>query len=158
MQGESKPWNPWSSLKGRRDIVVLFADTGDMRAVHQVRGRAHVIVIAAEADQVERNHLLAHELVHIERGGGCPDAGWMADSWGPVIAREEDRVEGIVAARLIPTGLLLQVALEACETEGRLDPWVVAERFRVPEHLAERALLALTPTAGGPRSAVSLPA
>lgn len=144
---QEQAWNPWAELRGRRDVIMLFGALPDeVRAVHQLRGSTHVIVIDDEAGQVDRNHLLAHELVHIERGGGCPGAGWTHVPWGPVVSREEDRVEEIVAKRLVPQERLLRMALGACEVEGRLDPWVVAEEFRVPQHVAERALLMLDPT------------
>ncbi|WP_370325258.1 hypothetical protein [Euzebya sp.] len=143
---DEEQWNPWRELRGRRNVIVLFgALPAGLRAVHERRGRAHVIAIHEDADQVERNHLLAHELVHIERGGGCPGAGWRPSPWGPVVMREEERVETIVARRLVPERALARLAWNACETEGRLDAWVVAEEFRVPQHVAERALWLLDP-------------
>ncbi len=51
---------------------------------------------------------MAHELVHDERGGGVTAAG-MPREWGPVVAREERRVDAEVARRLLP------VAERACE-------------------------------------------
>lgn len=145
MTTSSSRWNPWADLKIRRDIRAYFTDLPDgTHAVHQLRGRLHVVVIDAD-NQVDRNHLLAHELVHIERGGGCPHAGWMAATWGPVVMREEERVETIVTHRLVPQAELLDVAWRACEHEGRLDAWTVADHFTVPQHVAERALWLLDP-------------
>lgn len=146
MGEQTQSWNPWADLKARGDVIVLFGPVpAGVRAVHEMRGRAHVILLPDDATQVERNHLLAHELVHVERGGGCPGAGLTHEPWGPVVAREEQRVEEIVAQRLVPVDRLLRLAWEACESEGRLDPWVVAERFAVPQHVAERALWLLDP-------------
>jgi hypothetical protein len=141
-----EPWNPWAAVRERGDIIVLFQRVpGAPPAVHQLRGRTHVLLIDPAGGRVERNHLLAHELVHIERGGGCASHGWMPSAWGPVVRREEERVETIVAQRLVPVRALAQLAWKASELEGPLDAHVVAERFDVPIHVAERALWLLDP-------------
>lgn len=83
--------------------------------------------------------MLAHELVHDERGGGC-DAPGMPTTWDAVVARDEHVVEREVARWLIPFEELLAFIDRRCGAELGVTVWEVAEEFDVPDYVAERAL------------------
>src|SRR3954453_10260337 len=94
-------WNPWRELRTRRHIVFARRALPDgLRGVYGRRGDRVAIVVDIELDPDERNAVLAHELVHDERGGGI-DAAYMPPGWDAVVAREEDLVEREVARRLV---------------------------------------------------------
>ena len=139
-----KRWNPWSALRERRhihfELRALPASTGGGFYV-PVRGRAGIF-IDPRLRRVERRCVLAHELVHDERRGGC-DAPYMPPSWRAVVAREENWVDDAVADRLVPSDEL--AALCASRVEARLEVTAadVADHFDVTPDVAARALLHL---------------
>lgn len=138
---EGRPWNPWRGLRDRDDVIVLFGELPEgLRACHQRRGRSHVLVITSDAGQVERNHLLAHELVHIERGGGCPTDPAMPEDWRHSVTREERRVEDEAVRRLVPLGELRRWVVQREQACEHVEVWLVAEEWHVPEEVAERAM------------------
>jgi hypothetical protein len=135
------PWNPWRELRRRTHIVFRLAVLPDATGggVYWARGGRAAIIIDPRLRQVERNAVLAHELVHDERGGGAADP-CMPASWGPVVARDEAAVDQEVARRLVPPEELAKF----CEVLALLDVGVtareVAEHFDVPESVAGDAL------------------
>jgi hypothetical protein len=89
--------------------------------------------------RLRRSEVLAHELVHDERAGGC-DLPGMPSGWQAVVASDEAAVDDEVARRLVPVGELgdycrAQVAIGYGVTAAE-----TAEYFDVTEDVAYRAL------------------
>ena len=139
-------WNPWRELRRRSHIVFRLAVLPDATGggVYWPRGSRAAIIIDPRLHRAERNAVLAHELVHDERGGGAT-GDEMPPSWGPVIVRDEAAVDQEVARRLVPPDELARF----CEVMALLDIGVtaheVAEHFDVPAAVAEVALSHLQP-------------
>lgn len=98
-----------------------------------------LIVVDPRFDGPERRERLAHELVHLERGGGIdhPD---MPDCWRPVVEREEDTVHDEVARRMIPPAVLRSYVDGVVACGGGVGADDIAREFSVPFHVAARAL------------------
>lgn len=132
-------WNPWRVLRDRRDtlfeLVELPGDAGGAVVFSDAAGA--VILIDRQLLRVERKVTLAHELVHLERGGveHHPDDSPM---WSPVVAREESRVDRIVAGRLVPREALVDWLAARDEPTMAHD---VATEFDVTDAVAMLALL-----------------
>ncbi len=126
------PWTPWDALRADRSIEVEwrapFTATNGASWPHP---DGATIMLRDGLTRVERRCTLAHELVHVERGGGSehPD---------PVVRRREERwVDRIVADRLVPEDEL-QAWLAAREDPVTVDD--VARRWRVTAEYAAIAL------------------
>lgn len=104
-----------------------------------------LIVVDPRFDGPERRERLAHELVHLERGGGIDDPD-MPDSWRTVVLREERWVNDEVARRMVPPAVLCRYVegVTACDGEVSIDD--VARDFNVPRRVAGRALQLLART------------
>lgn len=125
-------WNPWAVLRSRTDIELLICKlAGETQGLTVTESRRpSVIMLSHTLTQTERKHVLAHELVHVERGGGCP--------FDPT--REERRVEDEAVRRLVPLSAL-HAELVRRESAGvTYEPWEIAEDWHVPEVVARRAL------------------
>lgn len=97
------------------------------------------ILIDRRATRRQRKALLSHELVHHERGGGCPSDD-MPEQWGAVVRREEHRVEVEVARRLVPLDELRAFLKRMTVSEmGGASARDIAEHFDVPEDVASLA-------------------
>ena len=107
------------------------------------RGGYAAILIDRHERRVRRRCLLAHELVHDERRGGC-DARFMPPSWKAVVRREEGWVDDVVADRLVPPEALWAFCERAADALGGVTAADVAAEFDVTEDLAARALRRLT--------------
>jgi hypothetical protein len=123
-------WNPWAELRNRPHI--RFARTALPDGIdgwHARRGNRTAILIDDTLLAAERNAVLAHELIHDERGGG---PGWegQPDTWSAVVARDERSVDAEVARRLVSADELAAF-LEAGHPEP-VEAWQIAERFDVP--------------------------
>jgi hypothetical protein len=135
-----KQWNPWRELRSRTHIVFRLNDIADVAggAVYYRRGDRAAIVISPSLPRPDRAAALAHELVHDERGGA--DHEGMPPCWGPVVKRDEARVDREVARRLID----LEELAEYVEGRASIGEPVfardVAEWFDVAEWVAQRAL------------------
>lgn len=103
-----------------------------------VRGRAGIFIDPSRT-RVERRCILAHELVHHERSGGNW-APYMPASWVPVVAREEQLVNRIAAARLVPAKELRQYCERRRQSDLPTTALDVAEHFDVTEDVAATAL------------------
>lgn len=144
-------WNPWRAL--RDDPTVEF----QIRPLPALLGGAlywplegwSLILIDKGAGQVERNALLAHELVHHERQGGAARQG-MPESWRDVVTRDESIVDDEVARRLVPQAELVEFIAARCTMEGGGTAFDVAEEFNVPEPVAQRRLEMLEREWSGP--------
>ena len=144
-------WNPWRAARERDDLDIEFADVPYGAAWFREGGR-DVIVIDVAADRRTRRALLAHELIHAERGIGFPAAS------AAVMQREEAAVRRETAVRLVPLDELSAFVTRRSAVEP-VTAALVGEEFDVPEPVALEALRALgqrrvvgpgaTPSAGG---------
>lgn len=124
-------WNPWHALREWQAAELQMVELpSGVDAASCPYGDRPAIVLDPSLTQVQRNAALAHELVHLERGGTCAGAGWA----------EEERVEDEVARRLVPLGELLVWLVKLEQADVRVEPWMVAEEWHVPEPVAERAM------------------
>lgn len=108
-------WNPWGTLKKLTHIVVIWARPHPM--VPAATDGMRRVWIDPRATQVERRCLLAHELVHLERGHiGCQP---------PAVERD---VRAEVARRLIPpTELAKVIPWSLCPEEAAEELHVTRE-------------------------------
>lgn len=123
-------WDMWTAAERHGDLVVshhpLPSITGG--GLYWPADPA-VILLDTSLEEPVRGEVLAHELVHHERG---PD-GWS-------VAREEDAVNDEVARRLVPRDELLEHVRGRLALGEGAAPDDVAERFGVSERVATRAL------------------
>src|SRR5689334_2606770 len=124
------------------DVVLVEGLPGGLRGCYVTDGEAAVIAVDRNLPPAEREAAIAHEQAHHERGG----SGHRRDAppgWGAVVAREEARVERLVAQRLAPDPVVHQVVRrlgglgEAVTAEG------VADELGVARSVAHQALLRL---------------
>lgn len=129
---ERAGWNPWRALHGPwLKAKVRFDDLPDgVDAVSCPYPGRPAIVIQRGLTQRERNVALAHELVHLERGGTCQAISW----------REERAVEDEVARRLVPLDELRRFVVDHERMGDHVHAWQVAEEWWVTEPVARRAL------------------
>lgn len=133
-------WNPWRALRESDDIVFgLCRLPVGIRGLYVPDTPKSFVLVAEGLDRSWRNAVLAHELVHHERAGGCVLEG-MPSTWAAVAAREERRVWLEVARRLCPVVQLHAVAELARVNELPFETWEVAEHFDVPHLVAELAV------------------
>ena len=88
-------WNPWRALRDT-DIDLWFAPMEGRRGLWTRRGTQDEILLEQSLSRQERREVLAHELVHYERGIGWPSATVAT------MELEEDRVWRIALRRLAP--------------------------------------------------------
>jgi hypothetical protein len=98
-------------------------------------------VLDVGLDRRARRCVLAHELVHAERGIGHGPAT------AATMQREEEAVRREVARRLVPPGHLVAFVAARSELGGGVSAHDVAEEFDVEPDVAAKALglLALRP-------------
>lgn len=128
-------WDPWAAAGRLPHLDIWFADVPEGATWHRVAGHDH-ITIDARATRRERAALLAHELVHLERGIGYPSATHRT------MEREEAIVRRETARRLVPPAELADLVARRSEVEA-VTAEVVAEEFDVPVAIAEEAIRAL---------------
>jgi hypothetical protein len=128
-------WNPWAAAARLPRLEIWFGDVPEGATWHRV-GTRDQITIDARAGRRERCALLAHELVHLERGVGYPLAT------AATMEREEAIVRRETARRLVPPGELADLVARRSEVEP-VTAALVAEEFDVPEPVAAEALRAL---------------
>ena len=128
-------WNPWAAARARPHLEIWFADVPDGATWHRDERGDHITIDAA-ASRRQRRALLAHELVHVERGVGYPAAT------PATMEREEAIVRREVAVRLVPLPTLADLVARRSEVEP-VTAALVADEFDVPEDVAREALLAL---------------
>lgn len=117
-----------------------------LRAVLATDGENVVILIDRHLHPAEREAALAHELVHLERGG----SGWtpgLPEALGVVVRREERRVDDLSADRILPLPRLTTFCHQRAEVES-ITAALVADELEVAESVAERQLRRLS--ASGP--------
>ncbi len=144
-------WNPWSALAARPDIVLEWAGfEGTLLGLCDIDERGGcTITLSSALDRRERNAVLAHELVHAERGGGIDYVG-APPAWAAVVAREEQCVDRVTACRLVPTAELREFARARTSTGDAVTAVDVMEEWDVPDWVAWDAYDAAH-SPGGPR-------
>lgn len=88
-------WNPWAALHAS-SIELWFAQLDRERGRWTRRVDGDEILLDERLDRRSRTEVLAHELVHAERGVGWPAAT------AATMEVEEERVWRIALARLAP--------------------------------------------------------
>jgi len=103
-------WSPWQAIRNMDDLQVGLVDLPEEAggAILARRGERSVVLIDKNLSRVERTAALAHELVHLERGGPgrCHHP---SRSWEAVVLREELIIDREVAARLAPIEALARL-------------------------------------------------
>ncbi len=66
-------WNPWRTLRELDAVELWFAPLDGCRGLWVRSGGRDAIYLEETLDRRERREVLAHELVHVERGLGHPD-------------------------------------------------------------------------------------
>lgn len=132
-------WSPWRALRERENTLFGLRDLPDSTGGGYMHSDqlGDVILIDKRLGQIERKVVLAHELVHLERGGVESDPS-QSPLWDAVVAREEHRVDRIVAGRLVPRSDLIDWLAARVEPTTAFD---VAEAFDVTPAVAVLALL-----------------
>jgi len=133
-------WNPWRALRGM-DVDLWFAPLPSGRGLwRRERGR-DVIYLDERLGRRERREVLAHEIVHVERG-----IGWPAPA--ALMAREEAIVWAIALDRLVPPERL-QRFLRCRGSVGPVGIAEVAEEFDLSADGAGRLLARWQRRTGG---------
>lgn len=134
-------WGAWHALRARSDIGFALVDLPDRgpRAVLAERGHDRVVLIDRRLSPAERLCALAHELIHLERGGSGFQLGQPAPL-GALVAREEARVERLVAERLVDQEQMDAYLAAMTDMGLGVEPWMVAEEFGVDHSTAVLAM------------------
>ena len=66
-------WNPWRTLRELDAVELWFAPLDGCRGLWVRAGGCDAIYLLETLDRRERREVLAHDLVHVERGLGHPD-------------------------------------------------------------------------------------
>ena len=133
-------WNPWVGLRSRPHLTLKWARLDGADGLYDPTGDGQADVwIEATLGRVARRCVLAHELIHDERQGGC-DLPGMPPSWRSVVASDERAVDDEVARRLVP----VEELGEFCRRKVSVDEPVTAEdvayHFDVTPAVARRSV------------------
>jgi hypothetical protein len=90
------PWNPWRTLRELDEVELWFAPLDGCRGLWVRSGGRDAIYLEETLGRRERREVLAHELVHVERGLGHPDVCPL------LTAKDEARVWREALDRLAP--------------------------------------------------------
>jgi hypothetical protein len=123
-------WDPWAAL-AQTDIELWYASLAGGRGRWE-RGADHEeIVLESSLDRRTRRAVLAHELVHAERGIGWPAAT------AATMELEEERVWRTALDRLAPPEEVRRFA-ERRSSVGPVTVADLADEFDLPLDLAAR--------------------
>lgn len=123
-------WNPWETL-AQTDIELWYEPLDGQRG-RWVRSRCHEeIVLEVTLDRRTRRAVLAHELVHAERGVGWPAAS------AATMQLEEERVWRAALDRLAPPAEVRRF-VAARSSVGPVTVADLADEFDLPADAAER--------------------
>lgn len=125
-----RPWDPWEALDAS-GIELVFASLGALRGMWQRDRHGDVIVLDHGLDRRAQRCVLAHELIHAERGIGHGAAT------AATMQREEEWTRREVARRLVPPPQLAVFLATHTDGVGVVD---VAEAFDVEPDVAALAL------------------
>ena len=132
-------WNPWRALRERPHIELVWsAMPHGARGAWWPAATRSVIVLDVALPRRERRAVLAHELVHDERG-----IAYTSATPALLIAKEERAVDLETARRLVPAAELARFI----ERRRDIEPVTVADiaaEFDVPPDVATRAVDLLT--------------
>lgn len=138
------PWDPWVTVELMGNIRVEL--TGLLPAgvdgACVVEGDQAAIMLARGLHPYTRRWVLAHELCHVERDGGCAPMPWNR-LWDPMVRREEHRVDKVACGRLVPWGSLSALIGQAVDVEGRPCEHELADHYQVPEPAVRLAMAGL---------------
>ncbi len=123
-------WNPWRALRAGA-AEFWFADLGEDRGRWTRRDGRDEILVSASLGRRDRREVLAHELVHVERGVGWPSAT------AATMELEEERVWREALARLAPPDEV-DAFLERRATVGPVLVEDLAEEFDLSDAAAAR--------------------
>jgi hypothetical protein len=128
------PWDPWGAADAR-GVRVATDQVADLLggAFGSWWHGVQIVVLSPSLAAPARRAALAHELIHLERGGGI-DLPGMPAAWAWEVAREEARVDDEVALRLVPRSVLSSAARDGDRSADEL-----AADLDVPVELVWRA-------------------
>lgn len=118
-------WDVWRALRDRDHVVFARTDLPDVLggAVLWPHGGRAALLIDRSLTRLDRLAACAHELTHDDLPGAS-----------------ESQVADEVARRLVPFDELHVMWEIAVLNDLPCEVWQVAERFDVPDHVAERAM------------------
>lgn len=134
-------WNPWRALRAS-GIELWFAPLDGDRGRWIRRPEGDEILLEETLDRRSRREVLAHELVHAERGVGWPHAT------AATMELEEERVWRIALARLAPPEEVTAFLVRR-STIGAVTVADLAEEFDLSPVAAERLARLLIASGGG---------
>jgi hypothetical protein len=142
--GAAQAWEPHAAA-AERGVVVRVDAVADLLggALCAVRCGVPIIVLSPSLSPSDQRAALAHELIHLERGGGIDDLS-LPSGWQHEVAREERRVDDEVARRLVPRSVLRDAERSGVTSAGEL-----AAHLEVPSWVVERALELMAGDRGG---------
>jgi hypothetical protein len=123
-------WNPWAALRAS-SVELWFAPLEGERGRWTRRTDGDEIVLEESLSRQARQEVLAHELVHVERGVGWPHAS------EATMEIEEERVWRIALRRLAPPAEIHRF-LARRGTVGPVTVADLAEEFDLSDDAAER--------------------
>jgi hypothetical protein len=128
-------YNPWRDLRRRAHLELAWAELDGARGVIVGYGPQRVVYLDHRLRRRDRAAVLAHELVHDERG-------ILYDHTTPpaLVDKEEVTVERIVARRLVPGDELRRLVAGRTADGDPVDARLVADEFDVADDVAELAL------------------
>lgn len=136
------PWNPWKTLPHLDHVYVDFHASlpeGVQGLSCQSDNGTIAIALDANLGQNERCWTLAHELIHISRGGSCKRTPG-ATFWEAMTVKEEAHVNAVACDLVVPPRLLAVEVERALTLDEDPDLAEVADRFWVPKAVARYAL------------------
>jgi hypothetical protein len=129
-------WNAWAELRDRTHLELTWAYlTGHAGIIRQLAAGRRQIVLDARLGRRDRHAVLAHELVHDERGVLFDD-----DTPLGVVRKEEAWVQAETVRRLVPLDELDGLVRAHVTSGGTVSVHEVAEWFDVPDDVAADAL------------------
>lgn len=136
MLGRVSGWKVWGELRRRTHLELRWAVLRGQRGrIDDLGDGRRRITIDATLGQIERRCVLAHELVHDERGVLFDD-----DTPAGVVRKEEAWVQAETTRRLVPAAELDQL-VRCTVLDGGAVTWrEVADWFDVSRGIAEGAL------------------
>ena len=141
-------WSPWRALR-HTDVELWFAPLGGLRGLWERRGDHDQITLDSSLDRQSRREVLAHELVHAERGIGWPVAT------AATMQLEEERVWRIAMERLVPSDELHRF-IERQSTVGPVTLDDVADEFDLSPDGARRVAARIAREPGWDQPACSV--
>lgn len=139
-------WEPWTALGARPEVELWFADLQGARGLWVRRGGRDTVYLDASLRRRERRAVLAHELVHAERG-----IGHGTGATALTMAKEERLVWDEAVRRLAPPSAIERLRRRAADGHT-VEEWEVAEELDLPPDVVRR--LAILLATRGPHAAV----